>query len=100
MQLLSWCNIYPDCCYLFLGSYKKKKIQKIYIKKYSKEILKIIGARKGCWNTEKKAKIGWGGSKIQKVKIWQYIFNWWELCWQGKLNLRKKSLKSDIYGLD
>jgi len=41
-------NFYPDCCYLFLGSYKKKKIQKIYIKKYSKEILKIIGARKGC----------------------------------------------------
>jgi hypothetical protein len=35
-------------CYLFLGFYKKKKIQKIYIKKYSKEILKIIGARKGC----------------------------------------------------
>jgi hypothetical protein len=35
-----------------------KKIQKIYIKKYSKEILKIIGARKGCWNTEKKIKIG------------------------------------------
>jgi hypothetical protein len=30
-----------------------RKYKKIYIKKYSKEIQKIIGARKGCWNTEK-----------------------------------------------
>jgi len=32
---------------------KMRKYKKIYIKKYSKEIQKIIGARKGCWNTEK-----------------------------------------------
>jgi len=37
---------------------KNEKIQKeIYIKKYSKEIQKIIGARKGCWNAEKWLKI-------------------------------------------
>jgi hypothetical protein len=29
-----------------------------YKKKYSEAIQKIIGARKGCWNAEKKAKIG------------------------------------------
>jgi hypothetical protein len=32
---------------------KMRKYKKIYIKKYSKEIQKIIGARKGCWNAEK-----------------------------------------------
>jgi hypothetical protein len=32
---------------------QNEKIQKIYIKKYSEEIQKVIGARKGCWNTEK-----------------------------------------------
>jgi len=30
-----------------------RKYKKIYIKKYSEEIQKLIGARKGCWNTEK-----------------------------------------------
>jgi hypothetical protein len=30
-----------------------RKYKKIYIKKYSKEIQKIIGARKGCWNAKK-----------------------------------------------
>jgi hypothetical protein len=32
-----------------------EKIQKIYIyiNKYLKEIQKIIGAKKGCWNAEK-----------------------------------------------
>jgi len=46
----------------------------------------------------KKGQIGWRGSKIQKVEIWQYIFDWWERCWQGKFNLRKKNPKSDVYG--
>jgi hypothetical protein len=55
------------CCYLFLGSRKIKKKWKwentknIYIKKYLKEIQKIIRARKGCWNAEKWPKINWGG---------------------------------------
>ena len=69
MQLLSWCNIYPYCCYLFLGSYKKKKIQKIYIKKYLKEILKIIGARKRCWNTEKDPKLVEEVQKCKRLKF-------------------------------
>jgi len=48
------------CCYLFLGSRKTKKQWwentkniYIYINKYLKEIQKIIGAKKGCWNAEK-----------------------------------------------
>jgi hypothetical protein len=31
------------------------------------------------------------------IKIWQYIFDWWRLYWQRKINLRKKSPKSYIY---
>ena len=45
------------CCYPFFGSHtKNEKIQKIYKKKYSKEIQNIIGARKGCWNAHKMAR--------------------------------------------
>jgi len=41
-----------------LDSQKNEKIQKyIYIKKYSEEIQKIIGARKGCWNAGKRPKL-------------------------------------------
>jgi hypothetical protein len=65
--------IHHNCCYPFLGSHKKKKFwkwenTKKYIKKYSKEIQKIIGARKGleCWKNDK---IGWEGSKMQNVEI-------------------------------
>jgi len=48
-----------------LGSHKKyEKIQKIS-KKYSKEIQKIIGARKGCWNAETIPKLV---EEIQKCK--------------------------------
>jgi hypothetical protein len=47
-----------------LGSYKKK-YKKIYIKKYSEEIQKIIGARKGCWNAEKMSKLV---KELQKYK--------------------------------
>jgi len=39
---------------------------------------KIIGMRKGCWNAEKRIEIDWGDSKIQELKFWQYIFEWWE----------------------
>jgi hypothetical protein len=35
-----------------LGSQKKKRKYKIYINKYSEEIQKIIGAKKGCWNAD------------------------------------------------
>ena len=53
------------CCYPFLGSHKKnEKIQKIS-KKYSKEIQKIIGTRKGCWNAEKMPRLV---EEIQKYK--------------------------------
>jgi len=32
---------------------KMRKYKNKYTKKYSEEIQKVIGARKGCWNTEK-----------------------------------------------
>jgi hypothetical protein len=48
-----------------LGSHKKnEKIQKIS-KKYSKEIQKIIGTRKRCWNAEKMPRLV---EEIQKYK--------------------------------
>jgi hypothetical protein len=31
------------------------------------------------------------------IEIWQYIFDWWRLYWQRKINLRKKSPKLYIY---
>jgi hypothetical protein len=31
------------------------------------------------------------------LKFDSIIFDWWELCWQRKFNLKKKSSKSDIY---
>jgi len=38
-------------------SQKNKKIQKKNIKNYLEEIPKIIGARKGSWNVEKRPKL-------------------------------------------
>jgi Skp family chaperone for outer membrane proteins len=46
-----------------MRKYKKK------YKKYSEEIQKIIGARKGCWNAEKMLKLVEEMQKIQKVEI-------------------------------
>jgi hypothetical protein len=53
-----------------LGS-KKKKREKIYIyiKKYSEEIQKIIGARKGCWNAGKRPKLIEEVQKCKRVKF-------------------------------
>ena len=48
---------------------KHEKIQNKYIKKYSEEIQKIIGARKGCWNAEKMTKLV---EKVQKCKILKF----------------------------
>jgi len=88
------------CCYPFLGSHKKnEKIQKIS-KKYSKEIQKIIGARKGCWNAKKKPKLVEEVQKCKRLKFDNIFFDRWVPCWQRKFKLRKKSLKSDVYGLN
>jgi hypothetical protein len=72
---------------------------KKYIKKIFERNPKIITVRKGCWNAEKRIEIDWGDSKLQELKFWQYIFDWWEPWGQEKFNLRKKSKKSDVYGL-
>jgi hypothetical protein len=101
---------YLKRCYLFLGCHKKK-IQYIYIYIYKKkknkantkywiEKTKPKLVEKMMLECRKNTKIGWGGSKIQKVEIWEYIFNWWALCWQEKINLRKKSSKSNVYELN
>jgi hypothetical protein len=88
------------CCYPFFGSHTKNKkntYQKIDIQKESKKIIRV---RKWCWNAHKMARNWLRRFKNTRIEIWQYIFNWWEPCWQGKFNLRKKSLKSDVYGLN
>jgi hypothetical protein len=45
---------------------KNEKNTKIYIRKKSK---KITGARKGCWNTEKRPKLVEKVQKYKKVEI-------------------------------
>jgi RecB family exonuclease len=59
-------------CYPFLGSQKKmkmKKYKKIYIKKYSEKIQKIIEARNRCWNAEKMTKLV---EEVQKYKMLKF----------------------------
>jgi len=65
-----------NCCYPFLGSHKKiyEKIQNIS-KKYSKEIQKIIGARKGCWNAEKMPKLVEEVQKCKRLKFDSIFFD-------------------------
>ena len=49
---------------------KKKERENIYIsKKYSEEIQKIIGARKGCWNAGKRPKLIEEVQKCKRVKF-------------------------------
>jgi len=54
-----------------LGSHtKNEKIQKkIYQKKYLEEIQKIIGARKGYWNAEKRSKLVEEVQKCKRLKF-------------------------------
>jgi hypothetical protein len=55
-----------------LSSNKKKEKIKKYIyqkKKYSKEIQKIIGARKGCWNAKKRPKLVEEVQKCKRLKF-------------------------------
>jgi hypothetical protein len=75
---------------------KNNKIQKQLRKYYQK----IITVKKGCQNAKKWSKIGWGGLKIQRLKFDSIFIDSWEPCWQRKFNLRKKSPKSDVYGLN
>jgi hypothetical protein len=49
----------------------------------------------------KKVKISLGGSKMQKVKIWRYIFLLMRALGTRKIQFeKKKSSKSDVYGLN
>ena len=58
---------------LSIFGFQKKKREKIYIyiyiKKYSEEIQKIIGARKGCWNAGKRSKLIEEVQKCKRVKF-------------------------------
>jgi hypothetical protein len=71
-DLWNACNLNGGewCCYPFLGS-KKTKREKIYIyiKKYSQEIQKIIRAKKGYWNAEKRPKLVEEVQKCKRVKF-------------------------------
>jgi hypothetical protein len=73
LRIMNIVPYFSHCCYPFLGSHKKKYLKmrkyKKYIKKYSKEIHKIIGARKGmeCW--KKRTKLV---EKVQKCKILKF----------------------------
>jgi hypothetical protein len=49
---------------------------------------------------QRKVKIGLGGSKMQKVKIWQYIFTDESPGTRKILFEKKKSSKSNVYGLN
>jgi hypothetical protein len=51
---------------IFEFPHKNEKNTKIYIRKKSK---KITGARKGCWNTEKRPKLVEKVQKYKKVEI-------------------------------
>jgi hypothetical protein len=35
--------------------------------------------------------------KNAKIKIWQYIVDWWEPCWQRKFNLKKKYIQNRMF---
>jgi hypothetical protein len=76
-----------------------RKYKKIYKKIFKRNPKNNMSEKRmlKCW---KKDKIDWGGSKMQNVETWQYIFDWWEPCWQRKFKLRKKSLKSNVYRLN
>jgi hypothetical protein len=71
-------------------------------KKYKKYISKNlfgrnqkIGVRKGCWNSHKMARNWLGGSEIQELK-----FDIIRALLTKKIQVEKKSLKSDVYGLN
>ena len=86
--------------FFFVGTGFSQQKKNTYKKNIRKEFKKIIGVRKWCWNAHKMTKNWLRRFKNIKIKIWQYIFNWWESYWQRKFNLRKKSSKSDIYVLN
>jgi hypothetical protein len=48
---------------------KMRKYKKYISKSYSEEIQKIIGARKGCWNTHKMARNWLRRFKNTRIKI-------------------------------
>jgi hypothetical protein len=44
--------------------------------------------------------IGWGGSKLQRLKFDSIFLTDEEPCWQRKFNLKKKDPKTNIYRLN
>jgi hypothetical protein len=60
--------------YFWVPIKKNEKIQKIS-KKYSKEIQKIIGARKGCWNAKKMPKLVEEVQKCKRLKFDSIFFD-------------------------
>jgi hypothetical protein len=91
---------YEECCNPFLDPRtKKEKIQKN--KKYMFEkTQKIYNSETRMSKRSNMVKTWLRRFKNTKIKIWQYFVDWWEPCWQIKFNLRNKSPKSDVYGLN
>ena len=72
----------------------------INIKKIFRRNPKNNRSEKKMLECQKNAKISWGDSKMQKVKIWQYIFTDESPGDKENSILRKKSPISDVYGLN
>jgi len=56
--------------------------------------------RKGNRSAQKIVKNWLTRFKNTKIEIWQYILDCGSPNWQRKLNLKKKSPKLDVYGLN
>jgi len=90
---------YEEYCNLFLGPRtKKEKIQKN--QKYMFEKTQKIYNSKTRMSKRSNMVKTWLRFKNTKIKIWQYFVDRWETCWQIKFNMRKKSPKSNVYGLN
>jgi len=78
----------------------KKKIQKNISKKYLKEIQKIIGARKWCWNAEKGTKLVEKVQKCKRLKFDSIFLTDESPVDKENSSWGKKSLQSDVYGFN
>ena len=77
-----------------------QKIQKSISKKYLKEIQKIIGARKWCWNAEKGTKLVEKVQKCKRLKFDSIFLTDESLVDKENSSWGKKSLQSDVYGFN
>jgi hypothetical protein len=87
--------LFQTLCIMEVPTKKWENTKKYIYKKYLEEIQKIIGARKGCWNAEKIPKLVEEIQKCIRLK-----FDSESPVHKKNSILRKKSSKSDVYGLN